>query len=78
VGQAGYTYKWTVPIRTSTADTGKFVIQTQGYGPAAVVFKPCPHCGGGPDGVGSGQYLRLIIVWVTSSGECVIEKQSLY
>jgi hypothetical protein len=56
VSQTAYTYKWTMPIRTSTADTSKFVIQTQGYGPAADVFKPCPDWGGGPDGVGSGQY----------------------
>jgi hypothetical protein len=37
-----YTYKWTLPIGTSTVDTGKFVIQAQGYNPLTNVFQPDP------------------------------------
>lgn len=50
VDQHGYTYTWVVPAGSSTMDTTSFVIQTQGYGPAADVFSPCPSLGGGPTG----------------------------
>ncbi|KAH8780980.1 Spherulation-specific family 4-domain-containing protein [Diaporthe sp. PMI_573] len=50
VDQTGYTYTWVVPVGSSTMDTTSFVIQTQGYGPAADVFSPCPTLGGGPTG----------------------------
>lgn len=50
VDQTGYTYTWVVPVGSSTMDTTSFVIQTQGYGPAADVFSPCPSLGGGPTG----------------------------
>ncbi|KAF2792903.1 hypothetical protein K505DRAFT_350304 [Melanomma pulvis-pyrius CBS 109.77] len=52
VEQNGYTYKWTIPIGTSTTDTSKFVIQTEGYGPKTNVFQPCPMLGSGPEGNG--------------------------
>ncbi len=39
---SGYTYTWTLPIGTSTTDTSKFVIQTQGYGPYGNAFAPDP------------------------------------
>ncbi|KAL3428575.1 Spherulation-specific family 4-domain-containing protein, partial [Aspergillus tetrazonus] len=38
----GYTYKWTLPIGTSTIDTSKFVVQAQGYNPLINVFEPDP------------------------------------
>ncbi|KAL4805129.1 Spherulation-specific family 4-domain-containing protein [Aspergillus unguis] len=37
-----YTYKWTLPIGTSTIDTSKFVVQAQGYNPLINVFQPDP------------------------------------
>ncbi|KAE8395561.1 Spherulation-specific family 4-domain-containing protein [Aspergillus alliaceus] len=37
-----YTYKWTLPLGTSTIDTSKFVIQAQGYNPLTNVFEPDP------------------------------------
>ncbi|KAI1875087.1 uncharacterized protein JN550_002516 [Neoarthrinium moseri] len=37
-----YTYKWTLPIGTSTLDTSKFVVQAQGYGPFINAFSPKP------------------------------------
>jgi len=52
VQQTGYTWKWTVPIGSSTLDTENFVIQTQGYGPAMNVFWPCPTLTGGVSGDG--------------------------
>ncbi|KAH7383114.1 Spherulation-specific family 4-domain-containing protein [Cadophora sp. MPI-SDFR-AT-0126] len=39
---SGYTYTWTLPLGTSTTDTSKFVVQTQGYGPYGTVFSPDP------------------------------------
>lgn len=39
----GYTYKWTLPLGTSTIDTSKFVIQAQGYNPLTNVFEPDPN-----------------------------------
>jgi hypothetical protein len=47
-----YTHVWSVPIGTSTAKTGNFVIQTEGYGPSTNIFEPCPTLGSGPDGDG--------------------------
>ncbi|PVH73435.1 hypothetical protein DL98DRAFT_607326, partial [Cadophora sp. DSE1049] len=38
----GYTYTWTLPIGTSTTDTSRFVVQTQGYGPYGTAFSPDP------------------------------------
>ncbi|KAL3473266.1 Spherulation-specific family 4-domain-containing protein [Aspergillus californicus] len=38
----GYTYTWTAPLGTSTVNTGKFVIQAQGYNPLTNVFYPEP------------------------------------
>ncbi|OQD78925.1 hypothetical protein PENANT_c071G04858 [Penicillium antarcticum] len=35
-----YTYTWTLPIGTNTADTSKFVVQTQGYNPAESYVEP--------------------------------------
>jgi hypothetical protein len=40
--QRGYSYKWTAPIGTSTVDPSSFMIQVQGYGPMANVYKKCP------------------------------------
>ncbi|RDW70549.1 uncharacterized protein DSM5745_08060 [Aspergillus mulundensis] len=37
-----YTYKWTLPLGTSTVDTSKFVVQAQGYNPLINVFQPDP------------------------------------
>ncbi|PLB46596.1 hypothetical protein P170DRAFT_498546 [Aspergillus steynii IBT 23096] len=37
-----YTYKWTLPLGTSTIDTSKFVVQAQGYNPLTNVFEPDP------------------------------------
>ncbi|PYI01181.1 hypothetical protein BO78DRAFT_436345 [Aspergillus sclerotiicarbonarius CBS 121057] len=39
---SGYTYKWTLPLGTSTVDTSKFVVQAQGYNPLTNVFEPDP------------------------------------
>ncbi|KAL4796606.1 hypothetical protein BDV19DRAFT_388112 [Aspergillus venezuelensis] len=39
LGVEGYAYKWTLPIDTSTVNTGKFVIQAQGYNPLTNVFQ---------------------------------------
>lgn len=50
VEQDGYSFKWTLPIGTSTGDTSAFVIQVEGYGPKGNVFVPCPALGGGPSG----------------------------
>jgi hypothetical protein len=52
VDQNSYTYKWVLPIGTSTIDTSKFVVQTQGYSQPMNVFSPCPVSGGGPNGAG--------------------------
>jgi hypothetical protein len=38
----GYTYTWTIPMGTSTINTGKFVVQAQGYNPLTNVFYPEP------------------------------------
>ncbi|EAW24040.1 uncharacterized protein NFIA_036120 [Aspergillus fischeri NRRL 181] len=38
----GYTYKWTLPLGTSTFDTSKFVVQAQGYNPLTNAFEPDP------------------------------------
>jgi hypothetical protein len=38
----GYTYTWTIPLGTSTINTGKFVVQAQGYNPLTNVFYPEP------------------------------------
>lgn len=48
--QNGYTYSWLVPVGMSTWDTISFVIQTQGYGPAADAFTPCPDLSDSPTG----------------------------
>lgn len=37
---SGYSYKWTLPIGTTTIDTSKFVIQTQGYNVATNFIEP--------------------------------------
>ncbi len=42
VDVTGYTYTWNLPIGTSTTDTSKFVVQTQGYGPSTNAFQPDP------------------------------------
>ncbi|KAH8431510.1 uncharacterized protein LDX57_009173 [Aspergillus melleus] len=47
----GYTYKWTLPLGTSTVDTSKFVVQAQGYNPLTNAFEPDPiayDCKGSP------------------------------
>lgn len=36
----GYTYKWTLPLGTSTIDTSKFVVQAQGYNPLTNIIEP--------------------------------------
>lgn len=36
----GYTYTWTLPIGTNSADTSKFVVQTQGYNVAESYVEP--------------------------------------
>lgn len=38
----GYTYKWTLPMGTSTIDTSKFVVQAQGQNPLTNAFEPDP------------------------------------
>ncbi|KAL2816080.1 hypothetical protein BJX63DRAFT_430372 [Aspergillus granulosus] len=40
VGLYKYTYTWTIPLGTSTINSGKFVVQAQGYNPLTNVFYP--------------------------------------
>ncbi|KAF2789429.1 hypothetical protein K505DRAFT_191768, partial [Melanomma pulvis-pyrius CBS 109.77] len=42
VEQNGYTFTWNIPLGMPSTDTRNFLIQTEGYGPRANVFQPCP------------------------------------
>ncbi|KAK0110178.1 hypothetical protein ONS95_002829 [Cadophora gregata] len=48
--QIGSRYTWKLPIGSSTVDTSKWVLQTDGHGSSVNVFHPCPTGGNGPDG----------------------------
>jgi hypothetical protein len=43
VVQNGYDWTWTLPLGTADISPEKYIVQVQGYGPRANVYKKCPR-----------------------------------